>query len=107
MSRRLEKRIEKVVAITVVLLCIFFCGLILIFWAIFEIPAGQNLTKIQAALDETCGVGVVVAERRYYDHEFSGYYSPQASCFVGAGEYSCECRLTPSPTALVTQTPRD
>jgi hypothetical protein len=69
----------------------------LIVLAIFIIPAQQNLTKIQAALDEICGAGAIVAEMRYYDMEFSGYYSPQASCSIGTGEYSCQCRLTSPP----------
>jgi hypothetical protein len=107
LSRKRTQNIERIVAISFAVVCIIFCGSILAVWAFFTITAQQHLTKIQTALDETCGAGIVVAEMQYYDTEFSGYSSPQARCSVGSGEYTCECRLTPSPTPLMTQTPHN
>jgi hypothetical protein len=102
MSRSRIHKTERIVLISFVLVCVVFCGLNLAVLAFFEIAALQNLPKIQAALDKTCGTGAIVAELQYYGHEFSDYSSPQASCFVGSGEYSCECRLTPTPLSAPT-----
>jgi hypothetical protein len=97
-SRRTEKRVVKIVSITVLVICLVYCGSVAAFLALIEVNTQQDLPKIRAALDQTCGAGVVQANREGYDWEFSGFYSVQADCQVdGRGGYTCVCH-TPLPS---------
>jgi hypothetical protein len=98
-SRRAEKQIVKAIGIAVLIVCLLYFGFVAAVWAFFEIDLQLNLPKIQAALDQTCGVGIVQVDRDGYDEEFYSYYSLQADCWVdGQGGYTCTC-ATPVPAS--------
>jgi hypothetical protein len=96
-SRRTEKRAVKIIGIATLIVCLCFFGSIGLYLAMLWFDVQVNTAKIQFALDQTCGAGVVQVDTDSFNWEFGDYDSAQADCLSdGVGGYTCEC-YTPTP----------